>query len=267
MIYTIQNISAGGQTAPLYTYMLNTRAAQFGGKPRPVVLILPGGGYTMISDRDTEPVAVRMNAAGFHAAVLRYSVAPARFPTALLQAAQAVMLLREHAEEWHIDPRRIFVMGLSAGGHLAACLGTLWNKKIIDDELKAAPAKFRPDGLVLAYPVISSGEFAHQGSIDNLLGDRTELKETVSLEKQVDKDSPPAFIWHTFEDELVPVENSLLFAGALRRSGVSFELHIYPKGVHGQSLGTKETESPMFPLPFPPVDSWVDLAANWIRSF
>ncbi|GHU20012.1 acetylesterase [Spirochaetia bacterium] len=267
MIHTILNINAGGQCAPLHTYMLDTPPALNNGKGRPVALILPGGGYTMISDRDTEPVAIRMNAAGFHAAVLRYSVAPVRFPTALLQAAQAVVLLREHAAEWHIDPQRVFVMGLSAGGHLAASLGTLWNKKIIDDELTAAPAESRPDGLVLAYPVINSGEFAHQGSIDNLIGNRTELKETVSLEKQADKDTPPAFIWHTFEDELVPVENSLLFAGALRRSGVPFELHIYPKGVHGQSLGTKETETPMFPLPVPGVDSWVDLAVDWIRSF
>ncbi|GHT63938.1 acetylesterase [Spirochaetia bacterium] len=267
MIHTILNISAEGQTAPLYTYMLDTTADLNSGKPRPVVLILPGGAYRRTSDREAEPIAVRMNAAGFHAAILRYSVAPVRFPAALLQVAQAVMLLRDHAEEWRIDPRRVFVMGFSAGGHLAASLGTLWNKNIIGHELKADPARFRPDGLLLAYPVITSGEFAHQGSIDNLIADRAELRETVSLEKQVDRDTPPAFIWHTGEDGSVPVENSLLFAEALRRSGVSFELHIYRKGVHGLSLANRETESPNCPTPFPGVDSWIDLALNWLRGF
>ncbi|GHV90073.1 acetylesterase [Spirochaetia bacterium] len=276
MIHSTFEISVNGQTAPLYTYLLDTTPELNGGKNRPVLIICPGGGYTFTSDREAEPIAMQMNAAGFHAVILRYSVKPAVFPTALVQLAKAVELVRAHSDEWCLDPEKVFVMGFSAGGHLAASLGVFWNKEILTRELLPAPGltadairsnTFRPNGLLLAYPVISSGEFAHQGSINTVLDGKEELRETISLENQVDKDTPPAFLWHTFEDQSVPVENSLLFAAALRRSGVPFELHVYPKGAHGLSLANEETAWTDRPLSPPGVDTWIKLAINWIRNF
>jgi acetyl esterase/lipase len=265
MIHAKLEINAGGQIVSLYTYLLDSTPELNQGRKRPAVLICPGGGYEMTSDREAEPIAVCMNAAGFHAAVLHYSVKPAVFPAALNQAAQATALLREHSDEWRIDPSRVFVMGFSAGGHLAASLGTLWNKGLI--ETKGRPVEtYRPNGLLLAYPVISSGRFAHQGSFDALLAGRRELLETVSLEKQVDRQTPPAFIWHTYEDELVPVENSLLFAQAMRKQGVPFALHIYQYGGHGLSLSTGETDIPDWPA-VSGVSNWIDLAIDWIKAF
>jgi acetyl esterase/lipase len=264
MIHTKHEISVNGQTALLYTYLLDTTKELNGGKKRPVVVICPGGGYEFTSDREAEPIALQMNAAGFNAVILRYSVKPAVFPTALIQLARAVAMVRDHTGDWNSDANRVFVMGFSAGGHLAASLGVLWNKGIIPAEPSLAPEKIKPTGLILAYPVISSGALAHKGSVDNLLAGKNELLETVSLEKQVDTDTPPSFIWHTYEDGAVPVENSLLFAGALRRYGVPFELHVYQYGGHGLSLASAETGSLQPP---PNVDTWVDLTVNWIRAF
>jgi acetyl esterase/lipase len=156
MIHAKLEINARGQTVPLYTYLLDNTLELNRGRKRPAVLICPGGGYEMTSDREVEPIAVRMNAAGFHAAVLRYSVKPAVFPAALNQAAQATALLRECSGEWHIDPSRIFVMGFSAGGHLAASLGPLWNKGFI--ETKGRPAEtYRPAGLLFAQAMRKQG--------------------------------------------------------------------------------------------------------------
>jgi acetyl esterase/lipase len=264
MTHSIHEISVNGQTASLYTYLLDTPKELNGGQKRPVIVICPGGGYVMTSDREAEPIAIQMNAAGFNAVILRYSVKPAVFPTALIQLAKAVAMVREHTDDWNIDANRVFVMGFSAGGHLAASLGVLWNKGIIPAEPSLSPANIKPAGLILAYPVISSGALAHKGSMDNLIAGKHELLETISLEKQVDKDTPPAFIWHTCEDGSVPVENSLLFASALRRHGVPFELHVYQYGGHGLSLASAETGNPQPP---PNVDTWVDLTVNWIRAF
>jgi acetyl esterase/lipase len=264
MIHTQHTITANGQQAPLVTYLLDTTAELNGGKDRPLVIICPGGGYEFTSDREAEPIAIRLNAAGVHAAVLRYSVKPARFPTALLQLASSVSLVRAQASRWHVDVRRVFVMGFSAGGHLAASLATLWNKGPLAQDPSLEPEACRPDGLLLAYPVISSGEFAHRGSIDALIAGKPELLETVSLETQVDAQTPPAFIWHTGADGAVPVENSLLFAGALRRAGVPFELHVFRRGDHGLSLSSAETAGPG-EIPPEEVAAWMDLAIRWIR--
>ena len=117
--------------ANLFTYFLDNSPEIDPERKRPVVLICPGGGYQMTSDREAEALAVRFMAMGYHAAILRYSVAPARFPEALLQLATAVAMLRENAEKWHIDTEKIVVQGSSAGGHLAASLGVFWNKPFV----------------------------------------------------------------------------------------------------------------------------------------
>lgn len=177
-------------------------------------------------------------------------------------------MIREHAKEWHIEERKVVLLGFSAGGHLAASLGTFWNKEFVYEALKIEPKRIRPDGLVLAYPVITAWEFAHQDSFRALLGEEyEERKELVSLENQVGEDMMPVFLWHTFEDESVPVENSLLFAHALRKKNIPFELHIYQKGRHGLSLANGETnpanEENLIVLE---CQNWITMAGTWIRN-
>ncbi len=234
---------------------------------RPLILICPGGGYGYTSDRESESMALQFLAMGYHAAVLRYSCAPAKYPTALLELASAMKLIREHASEWYIDADKVVVQGCSAGGHLACSLGMFWNKKFVAEALGLESAEvLKPNGMLLCYPVITSGEFAHRGSFDNLLGDRQELLEEMSLEKQVSADTPQAFIWHTFEDGSVPVENSLLLVGALRKAGIATEFHMYPKGGHGLGLATKLTATADDRCVQEECASWVGLAHTWLES-
>ena len=148
--------------ANLFTYFLDNSPEIEPERKRPVVLICPGGGYQMTSDREAEALAVRFMAMGYHAAILRYSVAPARFPEALLQLATAVAMLRENAEKWHIDTEKIVVQGSSAGGHLAASLGVFWNKPFVAEALKWTLKNFVLMDLCSSYPVITSGEKAHK---------------------------------------------------------------------------------------------------------
>lgn len=208
---------------------------------RPMVIICPGGGYGGVcADREGERIALNYNAAGYHAAVVHYSVAPHKAPNPIQEVAESFRIVRAHAEEWQLMPDKIAVCGFSAGGHLAASISTLWNCPEIFTEEEIKSRLHRPDASILCYPVISSGVNAHQGSFINLVGDDERLRELYSLEKQADKDTPPAFLWHTVEDDVVPVENSILYASALQKNSVPYELHIYPKGGHGMSLVSDE---------------------------
>ena len=221
----------------------------------------------MTSDREAEALAVKFMAMGYHAAILRYSVAPARFPEALLQLATAVAMLRENAEKWHIDTGKIVVQGSSAGGHLAASLGVFWNKPFVAEALGMDAGKFRPNGLMLSYPVITSGEYAHRGSFEALLGEDAydpEKRKEQSLELQVTKDTPPTFLWHTEPDDCVPVENSLFFCEALHKNKIPVEMHIYPAGSHGLSLANEETKRQDGSGIQPECQSWMELACGWM---
>lgn len=234
---------------------------------RPLILICPGGGYGYTSDREAESMALQFLAMGYHAAVLRYSCAPAQYPTALLELASSMKLIREHAKEWNIAEDKIVVQGCSAGGHLAASFGMFWSEDFIAETLGIEDKEIlRPNGMVLCYPVITSGEFAHRGSFNNLLGDRVELLEKMSLEKQVNENTPKAFVWHTFEDGSVPVENSLLLVGAMRRAGIPVEFHLYPRGGHGLGLATKLTETADGRSVLPECASWIGLAHTWLED-
>lgn len=243
----------------LETYILN------GEQARGLVLICPGGGYQFTSPREAEAVAMQFTSAGWHAAVLWYSVAPHRHPQPLLDLSRAVCLIREQAADWQVDPQKIAVCGFSAGGHLTASLGVHWNKPYLSDTPGIQAGMNRPNALILAYPVITSGEFRHAGSFQNLLGENSEpaLLEEMSLERQVSDHTPPTFLWHTVDDLSVPVENSLMFAQALRKHQVPFELHIYPEGAHGLSLATEETATPILP-PDPHVAGWMRLCLEWL---
>lgn len=252
----------------LYTYFLDNSPEMYPGRKRPVIIICPGGGYHMTSDREAEAIAVQFLAKGYHAAVLRYSVEPARYPEALLQLAKAVLHLREHADQYHIDPDRIILQGSSAGGHLAASLGVFWKKPFLAQRLETDAEMIRPNGLILSYPVISSGEKAHAGSFDCLLGEDGEDEEkrrSQSLELYVTKDTPKTFLWHTATDDTVPVENSILFFQALHKLDIPAEMHIYPVGGHGLGLANEETSNKDGYGVQEECQSWIALACRWVK--
>lgn len=230
---------ADGQTLTVYPAEKPTGGA---------IVICPGGGYGMLADHEGEPVARWLNTLGITGIVLKYRLGPAhRHPAMLDDAAQAVRTVRAHAGEWKIDPKRVGILGFSAGGHLASTLATHFEQSS------------RPDLAVLIYPVISlNAPHGHLGSRVNLLGEDAdpELVNFLSNETQVTPETPPTFLVHTADDAGVPVENSLLFAAALRAANVPFELHVYETGPHGFGLGGDHSV----------LKSWPDRCAVWLQS-
>lgn len=236
-----------------------------GKKRRPAIIICPGGGYDYCSEREAMPVAYRFAGYGVQAFVLRYSTYRKPFPMALLELAAAVAYVRSNAEQFEVDPDRIAVCGFSAGGHLAASLAVHWNHAVLTDVLGDSAA-YRPNGQILCYPVITAGDYTHQGSIDNLIGENPTEKQrrTVALEQQVSADTPPAFIWHTSDDGCVPVRNSVDYINALAVQGIPFEAHIYPHGAHGLSLSDETTQSGEW-HDNPVCAPWFAACVAWIR--
>lgn len=236
---------------------------------RGAILVIPGGGYgNCCAEREGEPVAQAFMPYGFNAFVLHYSNASNSdkvFPAQLIEASMAMQHIRENAEYYNIDPHRVFVCGFSAGGHLAACLGTMWH-------LPQVSTKFlndinKPDGMVLVYPVIST-EF-HSFSFHNLLGSKAPTArqlEMCSVERHVDHRSIPAFVVHTFNDDVVDVRNALVLANAYKMADRVMELHIYPDAPHGSALGNAITACGKAKWDNPAIAGWVELAACWMRS-
>ena len=232
---------------------------------RPTVIVLPGGGYAMTSSREADPIALKYLARGFNVGILYYSCSPSVYPVALLEALSAVKYVRENADKYFGDPDSIYLCGFSAGGHLAASCGTHWHReesvRYFDDV-----EKVKPNGLVLCYPVITSGCHAHVGSFKALLGDKypdPEMLEYLSLEKQVDEKTPTTFIWSTNGDQAVPCESTMLFASALRQNKVPFEMHIFENGPHGIATADKVTTPMEYPLR---TRRWIDMSADWIEE-
>lgn len=235
-----------------------TRYMLPGDEVRGAVIVTPGGGYGGRAQHESEPVARFFNAAGYHAFVLDYRVSPNRHPAPLNDALRAIQTVRANATEWRVKPDKIAILGFSAGGHLTASTGCFFDTAGPKTGDKVEAVSARPDALVLCYPVISSGQFGHVGSFDNLLGkEATEPdREKMSLEKHVRPDTPPAFLWSTSDDAGVPVENSLMFAMALREKGIPFEMHVFPHGPHGLGLADKD----------PAASVWPDLCAKWLKG-
>lgn len=259
-------VEGSGKDVCLETYILGDVMDGARNRKTPLVLICPGGGYAMTSNREAEPIALQFNSMGYQAAVLRYSCAPAVYPTALCEVAQSMKLIREHAEDWNVDAEKIIVMGFSAGGHLAASYGVFWNESWLTEKMQCDKQLLKPNGLVLCYPVISSKEeIAHQDSIKNLLGESyPEMKEQVSLEDKVGKHTPKTFLWHTFTDPVVPFWNSFRFAEALGKAGVPMEYHLYPQGGHGLSLANEQTANEEGKGVEKVCQSWVPLLRSWM---
>ncbi len=209
-------------------------------KIKPGVLVFPGGGYSFCSDREAEPVAFEFMARGFNVFILRYSLKEnSKFPTPLNDAIQALETIRENCEKWHTDPNKIAVCGFSAGGHLAAALSTMSDKK--------------PNACILGYPCILE-------STANVLAN-----PVPSLEKFVSVDTPPTFIVAAADDTCVPIANSLEFAKALNEHSVPFEMHIYDRGGHGFSSSSDIVTMPSNREIVKNTKSWINQCVDWLN--
>lgn len=278
MVVPVDLVKKGQYTpATMDAFLLDKEDAPETSEARPALIICPGGAYAYTSEREGKPIAKKFNSLGFQTFVLNYHTAPFEFPTALCELAVAVRTVRENAEEWGLDPERIAIAGFSAGGHLAASLCVNYKKDWLLSYLSnAAPEEIMPNACVLSYPVITSGEFGHQGSFENLLGMHTDedkakkykqdLVELVTLDRHVTEDVPPTFLWHTYEDASVPVENSLLYLAALCNAGVLAEFHMFPFGSHGLSLATEETANGEEKNIQEECAIWPELAARFLNQ-
>lgn len=265
--YAGYGLDAPRQTASLTSYLIDKIDGSYHGK-RACVVVCPGGGYNMRATHEGEPVALKFCSEGMHAFVLNYSVAPARFPAALLELSAAVAMIRGFAKEYNIDTDKIVVCGFSAGGHLAASLGVYWHEGFIQRFLGYDNNENRPNGLILCYPVISNkAGIAHLGSIQSLLGKYPDNKELAlfSLEDNVNDYVPPTFIWHTFDDTVVPVENTLCFVDALKKNDISTEVHIYPRGDHGIGLASEKFVKLIGQI-VPSCQNWIDMAIRFVND-
>ena len=224
---------------------------------RPAILILPGGGYAWCSRREADPVAMQFLQAGYNVFTLYYTcrsdeTVPALRWQPLIDAAGAILHIRCNAEQFGTDPAKIAICGFSAGGHLALSAAVL--------NIPGETAQQRPNAVILGYPVVTAGEFAHRGSFVQLAGSEDAAAQQVfTLEDQVTSDTPPVFVWHTMEDKTVPVENTLLLLAALRRAGVPCEAHLFEKGAHGTSISTAEVDAAD-----PHRAHWVALCLEWL---
>ena len=238
----------------------------------PAMLVIPGGGYYMVSDREGEPVAMRYLALGFNAFVLDYSVAEdsaLKYPYQIAEAAMAMEYLRINAENLNIAPEKIAAVGFSAGGHLCAMLGSFHNCPETGKVFKPTVC-VKPNAVVLGYPVISSDiSFAHIGSFINLCGEENkELMKKVDVLNLIDENSAPAFIWSTFNDNVVPCQNAIEAALKYKESGVPVSLHVFGKGEHGLSVAdaTVYKADKALKEMSVSVPEWVRLSVEWLEE-
>lgn len=262
-----------GAMANLSCYIRDNSAEINPKRKSPAILVLPGGGYDTVCDREGEPVALSFLNKGFNAFVLTYSVAPIRFPNQLIEAVMAMNYIRLNAGELNVNPNMVAAVGFSAGGHLCATLGSICDcdavKGVFEGKIDA-----RPNAVILSYPVITCDkQKGHKGSFISLLGEENSHKyKDLDVVNLINEKSAPAFIWSTYADELVPVANSILAALAYEKVGVPFSLHIWGSGRHGLSIADKtvcgKTDIGYLFLDgmSKSVPCWVDLAVEWMEE-
>lgn len=224
------------------------------------VVICPGGGYeNLATDHEGTQIADWLNSVGIAAFIVQYrhNGKGYSFPAPMQDAQRAMRIVRGRAGEWSIDPKRIGILGFSAGGHLASSIGTHFKNNYYDAKDALDKVSCRPDFMILAYPVITMDDsYTHKGSQINLLGKNPDpnLIVNYSNEKQVTSETPPAFLVHSNEDPAVPVENSVNFYLALRKAKVPAEMHIYLKGGHGTGLEKKHGV----------ISTWSERCVDWM---
>ncbi len=233
--------------------------------PRPAIIVFPGGAYVHLSPREAEPIAAKFYAKGFQAFVLYYSLKEkARFPRPLVEASMAIAHVRRNAAQYNIDSERIFVIGFSAGGHLAASIGTMYARE--DAAFPGmTPGENKPNGMILCYAPCCShmGKIA-QSFLRTLGGDATE-EDLIrwSPSDNVSEITAPAYIWHTVDDPVVPIAHSLIMASELAKKKIPFEMHLFPHGAHGLALADAETSNGNPDFEIPTVAQWIDEAIDW----
>lgn len=230
---------------------------------RPTVVICPGGAYRFRSERERDPVALHFLSMSYNVFILDYSVQEeASSLNPLIEASDAIIRIREHAVDWMCDPNSIAIVGFSAGGHLAASLATMHDHPRLLATFDTKGGMNRPDAAVLCYPVISTKSgVCHQESSDWVSGKDEEDRKLFSLEDRVTETTVPCFIWHTVTDGSVPVENSMLFASALRAKNIPFSLHLFSEGAHGLSMSNHEVGTPNKEC-----QAWVGLCSSWLNG-
>lgn len=238
---------------------------------RKAMLVIPGGGYGAVcSDREGEPIAHAFIPYGYNAFVLHYTVGRKKpFPQQLIEATLAIKHIKDNAEDYGIDPEQLFVVGFSAGGHLAASTGVLWKNATVQKTVDMPYGYCKPRGVMLIYPVISPRFEHHFNSFRNMWCTDTPTQEQLNeaaIEQHVDADSAPAFIMHTANDGVVDVKNALTVAEAYSKASVPFEMHIYPDAPHGSALCNAITAKGNPKFNNPAIAEWVRLAANWAET-
>ena len=252
------------------TYVANDKSFK-----RDAILVIPGGGYGAIcTQREGEPVALAYVAHGFNAFVLNYRVGRNGdvFPKQLVDAGRAIIYIRENAERFGINPKRVFTVGFSAGGHLSGSCAILYDAPEVKAALGISGEENKPTASILAYPVVTANvEQTHKPTFKNLLGKPFEEiteseKKRFSLETAVRPDSAPMFLWHTREDTLVPLNGTLLLAQAAKDARVNVTLHVYPYGPHGLSVANKITECNIVQYNQPLARGWISDSVAWINT-
>lgn len=267
----------------LFTYILDDSQEFNTDKKRPAVIVCPGGGYLFTSDREAEPVALKFTSCGYNTFVLRYSVMEkARFPQPLFDLAKAIITIRKNSSRWFLDDKKIIICGFSAGGHIAASLGVFWKSDFLKEKFHVDSDILKPNALILGYPVTDYTELLKDwhGDLNGKKLNLSELSRKMvfgtsnptkdQMEKAspvnfVSPETPPTFLWHTVDDSLVYVSNSLKFASRLASEKVNFELHIFGSGVHGLSLCDETTASTPDQINGH-CKCWFDLAVEWLQE-
>ena len=236
---------------------------------RHALIIIPGGGYSCVCrDREGDPIALEFISYGFTPFVLNYYTGKKEpFPIQHIQAARAIKHVKDNADEYGINPDEVFVIGFSAGAHLAGCSAILHSHPALYASIDMESGYTKPRGAMLIYPVVST-EY-HMASFQNLLCSKEPSKEAlheVSLEKHVDTDSAPVFIMHTSNDGIVDVRNSLCLADAYTRAGLQYEMHIYPDAPHGIALANSVTSCGNEKWDNERIAEWVRISAEWAKE-